>query len=91
MLRKGRLRYSRDKTDALLKRGYIELSGEDAVSFLVGNSVVIKKTDTPKGVRDGLDRRYYFSDRHTAYECVTNDCWTQSWKVDGKEICFEVH
>ncbi len=80
-----------DKTEALLKSGYVELSGDDAVSFLVGNSVVIKKTDAPKGFPAGdTDYRYYFSDRHTAYECVANDCWTQSWKVDGKDICFEI-
>jgi hypothetical protein len=80
-----------DKTEALLKSGYVELSGDDAVSFLVGNSVLIKKTDAPKGLSaDESDQHYYFSDRHTAYECVANDCWTQFWKVDGKEICFEI-
>jgi hypothetical protein len=80
-----------DKTEALLKSGYVELSGDDAVSFLVGNSVLIKKTDAPKGLSaDESDQHYYFSGRHTAYECVANDCWTQFWKVDGKEICFEI-
>ncbi len=79
-----------DKTPTLLKRGYVELSGDDAASFLIGNSVVIKKTDAPKGVaEDDNDERYYFSDRNTAYECVVNDCWTKSWKIDGKDICFE--
>jgi hypothetical protein len=79
-----------DKTAALLKRGYVELSGEDAASFLVGNSVVIKKTDTPKGLPAyANDVRYYFNDRSTAYECAANDCWTTFWKVDGDEICFE--
>ncbi|TYL87947.1 hypothetical protein [Bradyrhizobium cytisi] len=79
------------KTEALLKRGYVKLSGEDAVEFLVGNSVVIKKTDKPKGFpANDFDHRYYFTDRHTAYECVANDCWTQPWKVDREEICFEV-
>jgi hypothetical protein len=80
-----------DKTEALLKRGFIELSGDDAVNFLVGNSVVIKKTDTPKGISAvDFDSRYYLSDRHTAYVCVANDCSTQTWKVDGREICVEL-
>jgi hypothetical protein len=80
-----------DQTEALLKRGYVELSGDDAVSFLVGNSVEIKKTDAPMGFPAGdTDYRYYFGDRHTAYECVANNCWTTFWKVDGKEICFEL-
>ena len=79
-----------DKTEALLKGGYIALSGDDAVGFLVGNSVLIKKTDAPKGFPAGdNDQRYYFSDRHRAYQCVGDDCWTESWKVEGKEICFE--
>jgi hypothetical protein len=80
-----------DKTEALVKRGYVELSGDDAVNFLVGNSVVIKKTDTPKGVAAvDFDSRYYLADRQTAYVCVANSCSTQSWKVDGREICVEL-
>jgi hypothetical protein len=80
----------RDKTEALLKQGYVELSGEDAVNFLVGNTILIKKTDTPKGIATAAtDRGYYIADRHTTYECSGNDCSTQSWKVDGQEICIE--
>src|SRR5690242_490139 len=80
-----------DKSKALLKRGYVELSGEDAVKFLVGNTVLVMKADTPKGI-DGIDfdSRYYLSDQHTAYVCVANGCSTQSWKVDGREICIEL-
>lgn len=80
-----------DKTAALLKLGYVELSGDDAVNFLVGNTVVIKKTDTPKGIQAvDFDSRYYLSDRKTAYVCSANDCSTQLWKVDGREICVEL-
>jgi hypothetical protein len=79
-----------DKIEALRKRGYVELSGDDAVRFLVGNSVVIRKIDAPKDFpTPENERRYYFSGAHTAYECTGNDCWTQSWKVDGNEICIE--
>jgi hypothetical protein len=64
-----------DKTEALRKSGYVELSGDDAVRFLIGNSVVIKPTDAPKGFpTPEYDRRYYFSDARTAYECAGNDC-----------------
>ncbi len=80
-----------DKTAALLKRGYVELSGDDAVNFLVGNTVVVKKTDTPKGIEAvDFDSRYYLSDRQKAYVCVANGCSTRSWKVDGSEICIEL-
>jgi hypothetical protein len=80
----------RDKAKELLKRGYVELSGEDATDFLVGNSVLIKKTNLPWHLRtSAIDHRYYFSDRHTAYQCVADDCWTDYWKVDGTMICFE--
>ena len=80
-----------DKTEALLKSGYVALAGDDAVSFLVGNSVVIKKADTPRRLRtQDYDRRYYFSDGRTVYECFADDCSTQSWKVDGQVICFEI-
>lgn len=78
-----------DKTQGLLKRGYVELSGDDAVNFLVGNTIVIKKTDTPKAW-DELDSRYFLSDRHTAYDCSGIDCSTQPWKVDGRMICVEL-
>jgi hypothetical protein len=80
-----------DKTEALLKSGYVELSGDDAVRFLIGNSVVMKKTDAqPKEFpKPEYDRRYYFSDAHAAYQCAGNDCSLQSWKVDGNEICIE--
>src|ERR1700676_5434184 len=68
---KEKAKILQDKTEVLLNSGYVELSGDDAVSFLVGNSVVIKKTDAPKGFAAGeSDQHYYFSDRHTAYECV---------------------
>src|SRR5262245_18848174 len=77
-----------DKTKALLKSGYVELSGDDAVSFLIGNSVTIKKTDVPRRFQASeFDRYFYFIDGHTAYQCVANDCSTAFWKVDGKEIC----
>jgi hypothetical protein len=82
-----------DQTEVLPKSGYVELSGDDAVSFLVGNTVVLKKTDAPKGfAADERDIRYYFSDRHTVYECIAaaHDCSTQLWRVDGNEICFEL-
>ena len=79
-----------DKTEALRKSGYVELSGDDAVRFLIGNSVVIKPTDAPKGFpTPENEQRYYFSDARTAYECAGNDCSTQSLKVDGNEICIE--
>lgn len=79
-----------DKTEELLKRGYVELSGDDATNFLVGNSVLIKKTDLPLHLRTyDNDDRYYFSDPHTAYQCVASGCWTDYWKVDGPVICFE--
>jgi hypothetical protein len=88
---KQRAALFQDKTEALLKRGYVELSGEDAVNFLVGNTIVIKKTDTPKGVAAvDFDSRYYLVDRNAAYVCVANNCSTQSWKVDGWEICVEL-
>ncbi len=82
---------AQDRTEALLKSGYVELSGDDAVRFLLGNSVVIKKADTPKGFEQPFnDETYYFSDPHTAYLCINDDCSTHSWKVHGNEICFEL-
>jgi hypothetical protein len=81
----------KDKTEALLKRGYVELSGEDAVRFLVGNSIFVRKTDTPKGFETPFnDEAYYFSDAHTAYDCRERECATDNWKVQGSEICFEL-
>jgi hypothetical protein len=81
----------KDETGALLKKGYVELSGDDAVRFLVGNSVVIRKADTPKGYEEPFtDEAYYFSDPRTAYDCRTGDCATKNWKVQGSEICFEL-
>jgi hypothetical protein len=81
----------KDKTGALLKKGYVELSGDDAVRFLVGNSVVIRKADTPKGYEEPFsDEAYYFSDARTAYDCRAEHCATGNWKVQGNEICFEL-
>jgi hypothetical protein len=81
----------KDKTEVLLKKGYVELSGDDAVHFLVGNSVVIRKADTPKSFDEPFsDEAYYFSDAGTAYDCRAEDCAMADWKVQGNEICFEL-
>ena len=83
----------RDNKKALLNAGYTELSGSDAVRFLAGNSVVIRSMDTPSGWRtfpENTTNLYYFSDQRTAYECAGIDCWTSHWKVNGKDVCFEM-
>jgi hypothetical protein len=76
-------------TAALRKQGYVELSGDEAVRFLIGNSVLVKKADTPKGYeRPAVDVAYYFSGAHTLYDCGTWGCATADWKVQGNKVCF---
>ncbi|MGJ5208204.1 hypothetical protein [Bradyrhizobium sp. HKCCYLR20261] len=80
-----------DRTKDLLKRGYVALSGDDAINFLIGNSVLIRKSDSAPYLRSSVsDMSFYFKDRHTAYQCVGSDCWISHWTVDGPMICFEI-
>jgi hypothetical protein len=85
----------------LLKRGFIELSGDDAVNFMVGNSVVIKKTDMPKGISAiDFDSRYYLSGYYYSPDgrIITFNChhwpdfWAMGvthWKLASGRLCIE--
>jgi hypothetical protein len=81
-----------DQKSRLKEAGYSELSGPDAVRFLVGNSVLIRKVDD-----SGTDykqaeynRIYYFLDDQTIYDCgmaPEADCLVGSWSVKDDKIC----
>jgi hypothetical protein len=85
-----------NKSAAFKKVGYVELSGEDAVRFLVGNSVLVQKSGPIDGEKDGIETQakvYYFLNAHSMYECgVTKepDCYVQSWGLNENRICLDL-
>lgn len=83
----------RDKEQEFLRLGYTELSGNEAARFLIGNSVVIRKADAPKWLRDlEEDKKYYFRDADNVIECqpVATSCLTFSWGIEGNKICLSL-
>jgi hypothetical protein len=83
----------RDKGQDFLRLGYIELSGNEAVRFLIGNTVVIRKADAPKWLRNlEEDKKYYFRDADNVIEChpVATACFTFPWGIGGNKICLSL-
>jgi hypothetical protein len=83
---------SRDREQDFLKLGYTELSGEEAVRFLIGNTVVVRKADAPKWLLSEEDQRYYFRDAQSVIVChpVDTSCFTFTWGVKGNKICLSL-
>lgn len=75
--------------------GYVELFGADAIHFLVGNSVLVKKS-SPLAEKDGIQiypKIYYFLNDHTMYECGVAkepDCTVRLWGLEGNQVCLEI-
>ena len=83
----------RDKEREFLKLGYTELSGNEAARFLIGNTVVIRKVDAPKWLRNlEEDKTYYFRDVENVIEChpVATGCLTFRWGMEGNKICLSL-
>jgi hypothetical protein len=84
-----------DKSPALKKAGYIELSGADAAHFLVGNSVLVQNSGPLDSEKGGVEIRakiYYFLNDHSMYECGVGkeaDCFVQPWGFQGNQICLD--
>lgn len=81
-----------DREQEFLKRGYTELSGEEAVRFLIGNTIVIRKIDAPKWMLTEEDQRYYLRDARNVIIChpVDTSCFTFSWGMTGNMICLSL-
>lgn len=79
----------------LRRAGYVELVGEEAVRFLVGNSVLVQKSGSSDDEKDGAEtypKIYYFLNDHTIYECGTakeSDCFVHSWGLQDNQICID--
>jgi hypothetical protein len=83
----------RDRDQEFLNLGYTELSGDEAVRFLIGNTVVIRKADAPKWLRDlEDDKKYYLRDDHNVIECQPFDtgCLTFPWGLEADKICLSL-
>ncbi|OKO68788.1 hypothetical protein AC629_41865 [Bradyrhizobium sp. NAS80.1] len=83
-----------DKIKELKKAGYVELSGAQAVDFLVGNSAV-KHDDRLRKGQTGAKRPQinYYPNNRVWYRCGGSfgpGCSVQSWDVENAEICFSV-
>jgi len=84
-----------NRSAELKKAGYVELSGDDAVRFLVGNSMLMKKSSPGDGQKDGMgtgSRIYYFLNDHTMYDCGAAEekesgCFVEAWHLKDNEIC----
>ncbi|WP_426409886.1 hypothetical protein [Bradyrhizobium ganzhouense] len=86
-----------NKSAELKKAGYVELSSDDAVRFLVGNSVLVKKSSPVGGQEDilriGRAETYYFLNDHTMYDChmwKALECYVEPWHLEDNEICPRV-
>ncbi len=85
-----------NKSAELKKARYAELTGQDAVRFLVGNSVLVQKSGPMGGEKDGVEveaKTYYFRNDHTLYECgVTreSDCYVRSWGLEQGKVCLQI-
>jgi hypothetical protein len=83
----------RYKEQKFLRLGYTELSGNEAVHFLTGNTIVVRKADAPKWLRNLEDNnKYYFRDADNVIECqpVDTGCLTFSWGLEGNKICLSL-
>jgi hypothetical protein len=85
-----------NKSAELKKAGYIELSGQDAVRFLVGNSVLVQKSgpiDSEKNEVETQPKIYYFLNDHTLYQCEVakeSECFVRSWGLEQGRICLDI-
>jgi hypothetical protein len=85
-----------NKSAELKRAGYVELSGPDAVRFLIGNSVLVQKSGPIDGEKNGPEiyaKIYYFLSDHTRYECGVakeSNCYVQPWGLKGDQICIDV-
>jgi hypothetical protein len=84
------------KKGAELKRaGYVELSGPDAVRFLIGNSVLVQNSGPIGDEKNEPETNveiYYFLSDHTMYECGVakeSDCFFQRWGLKDGQICID--
>lgn len=85
-----------NKNAELKRAGYTELTGRDAVHFLVGNSVLVQKSGPIDSEKNGVEideKIYYFLNDHTMYECGVakeSDCSVRSWGLEDNQICLDV-
>lgn len=84
----------RDKIKELKKAGYVELSGAQAVGFLVGNSAVKHDHHISKGQTGGERPQInYYPNNRVWYACggsFGSGCSVQSWDLENGYICFSV-
>lgn len=85
-----------NKSAELKKAGYAELSGTDAVHFLVGNSILVQKSGPIDSEKNGVEveeKIYYFLNDHTMYECglaKESDCTIRSWGLENTQVCLDI-
>ena len=83
-----------DKIKELKKAGYVELSGAQAVGFLVGNSAVKHDHHISKGQAGaGGPQINYYPNNQVWYACggsFGSGCSVQSWDIENGYICFSV-
>jgi hypothetical protein len=79
-----------DKTPGLVKQGYVEVSGADAVTFLVGNSILMRSKDWPPIYQQTADDDHdlYFLDSGFVYDCRNENCSLEHWTLVDEKLCL---
>ena len=84
---------SSSRSAQFLRLGYKELSGNETLRFVTGNTIVFQNADAPKWLRSLEDNKeYYFRDADNVIECqpVDTGCVTFRWGLKDNKICLSL-
>ncbi|MDR3469795.1 MAG: hypothetical protein P4M07_28015 [Xanthobacteraceae bacterium] len=73
------------------KSDYIVLSAAEGARFLVGNSVIVLRSEFDQANANSQDEIYYFHSDQSMYVCgraIESQCFLRPWSIKNDEICL---